>query len=122
MSDYELTPEEIDALSKGVIPPNLEPHPAGRGHQSCSVVQGGDTASAEQPLGWDETLFQVYRNVIESFAAGLASQLTIPLRTEVTIEVESVREAIYGELVIRMDNPTCVQLLSADPISADLRF
>jgi flagellar motor switch protein FliM len=132
MSDYELTPQELAALTTGKLP---DASPAAATAHEASRVPNQPATVASPPAtvappsnenetspSWDRPLRAVYRSLMESFAAGLASQLCAPLRTDVSINVESIREAIFGELTIRMDNPTCVQLLDVTLIDGQQVF
>jgi flagellar motor switch protein FliM len=117
MQENELTPQEIAALTTGELPSeSVQPN-----HEAAKVGASSEArpAVAAPQAAWDDRIMQAYRAVIDSFANRFAKQLAPPLRTEVTITVESVREAIFGEMAIRMDNPTCVQLMTAEPLASE---
>jgi len=125
MPEYELTPSEIEALTNGLghassptaeiqLPPAGAAELRTRGAMDRAELRRQPSAE----VGWDGHLQNVVRSVMNSFAAGAAAELEGPTRAEISIEVESIREMAYGEFVLRMDNPTCVQLLDVSPFDS----
>jgi len=53
------------------------------------------------------------RNHFERWATNLQSELSTVLHTEVHVHLSDLDESTYAEFVLRMDNPTCLQILKS---------
>lgn len=56
----------------------------------------------------------------EAFANNAAAGLSEMLRGRVEVNLAGVEELAYGEFIVRLENPTCFNVLTAEPLDGNL--
>lgn len=95
--------------------------PAGQTEAMASAAASGFPAAAAAPrtrLGPE--VLAALRERHEVFAADLAARLSGLLRLPVQLTLASQERMTYGEFVSGLENPTCLNLIAAEPLSGRL--
>ena len=87
--------------------------PRGRARRSRPTTSSGPSASARSRCG-------PCRSLHEGFGRNFGAALSALLRTIVEVKLTSVDQLTYSEFVFSLENPTCFNLLKAEPLEGNL--
>lgn len=121
MSDV-LSPAEIESLlctmdetCQGESAP--DPLTMPRGLWMAEKTSLDDFKPPER-LGKDQVL--ALQSLHERFSRDFGTEMTALLRTSVEVKLTSVDQLIYSEFVFHLENPTCLNLIKAEPLVGQL--
>jgi flagellar motor switch protein FliM len=63
---------------------------------------------------------KVLQTMHEGFSRNFAASLSTMLRSQVAVKLTSVDQLAYSEFIFGLDNPTCLNLLRAEPLEGNL--
>ena len=69
-----------------------------------------------RPDKFSKEHLRALQTIHEAFARIAASSLSAHLRTSIQMRVSSVEQAVYGEYIEQLANPTVINIVSADPL------
>ncbi|NQT13547.1 MAG: flagellar motor switch protein FliM [Planctomycetes bacterium] len=70
------------------------------------------------PLGREQ--LEALRTLHEGFGRNASAGLSAMLRGKVELKPRSVEELAYGQFIVRLENPTCFNVLTAQPLEGNL--
>ena len=123
MSGDVLSHAEVESLLTAMDPARKPPRRAGplaarrryskAARKSVLTTSAGRNASAKSRCGPLQTLH-------EGFGRNFGAALSAFLRAIVEVKLTSVDQLTYSEFVFSLENPTCFNLLKADPLEGNL--
>lgn len=123
MTDDVLSQDEVESLLSAMDPGNIpgassqttarRPAPA----RSQGKVTPYDFKRPER-VGKDQ--MRALQSLHERFGRNFGAALSALLRTIVEVKLTSVDQLTYSEFVFSLENPTCFNLLRADPLEGNL--
>lgn len=117
MAEEVLSQNEVDALLSAI-----EQDDSGSINES-SIEQNKseiNTYDFKRPERVSKEQMRTLENIHENFARNLQAALSGYLRTIVEIKICSVEQLTYSEFIMSLPNPTCFNLLSAEPLEGNL--
>ena len=107
----------------------------GRGGITLCISQGifEQIAGKLPPDGWWErpweeqekilaTIHEEIQTMHEGIDRKLTAELSVMLRTPIEVKLECIGEITYGEFIFGLDDPTCCNLLRAEPLGVNMVF
>lgn len=73
-----------------------------------------------RPDKFSKEHLRALQTIHESFARGAASSMSSYLRTTVQVRLTSVEQAVYGEYIQQLENPTVINVVTAEPLPGPL--
>ncbi|MDA8187412.1 MAG: flagellar motor switch protein FliM [Dehalococcoidales bacterium] len=73
-----------------------------------------------RPDKFSKEHLRALQTIHESFARGAASSLSSYLRTGIQVRLSSIEQAVYGEYVQQLENPTIINIVSVEPLPGHL--
>src|SRR6187431_3677646 len=125
MADDVLSQAEVESLisameSQPALPklaPAAAPAPArGPARQREKVL----TYDFKRPERVGKEQMRALQSLHEGFGRNFGAALSALLRTIVEVKLTSVDQLTYSEFVFSLENPTCFNLLRADPLEGNL--
>ncbi len=147
MADSILNQSEIEslmqALSSGEAPTAPSPSPPAGGAPAPAAVKAAPAATPpaaaiplptgprrgrerittydfKRPERVGKEQMRALQTMHEGFGRNIAAGLSGMLRTMVEVKLISVDQLTYSELIFSLDNPTCFNLLRAEPLAGNL--
>lgn len=128
MSEEILTQAEVENLLSSMeashaarpAPPtrkNDEPAPVAAGVRLAGKVTTYDFRRPER-VGKEQ--MRALQSVHEGFSRNFGAALSAMLRSIVEVKLTSVDQLTYGEFVFSLENPTCFNLIQAEPLEGRL--
>src|ERR1700704_4576926 len=122
MSKEVLSPAEVERL--------LNPLESGEGKPAeTAPAAGGPTArfrdrvspyDFKRPERVGKDQMRALQSLHEGFGRNFGAALSALLRSIVEVKLTSVDQLTYGEFVFSLENPTCFNLLNAEPLEGKL--
>jgi flagellar motor switch protein FliM len=120
----------LSAMSSGVAaPPAPVPAPAGPGSAgseralSPAAIKPREKITPydfKRPERVGKEQMRALQTLHEGFGRNFAAGLSAMLRSMVEVKLTSVDQLTYSEFVFSLENPTCFNLLSAEPLEGNL--
>jgi len=126
MTEEVLSQAEVEsllsAMGAGAGPAAVEPQPAPPSPTLAAVK------SREKIIPYDfkrpervgKEQMRALQTLHEGFGRNFAAGLSAMLRTMVEVKLTSVDQLTYSEFIFSLENPTCFNLLKADPLEGNL--
>ncbi len=89
---------------------------AGAGNRGPRPTQKILPYDFKRPERVGKEQMRVLQTLHEAFARNFAAALSTLLRSMVEVKLTSVDQLTYGEFIFSLENPTCFNLLHADPL------
>jgi flagellar motor switch protein FliM len=112
----------LSAMQKTVAPPSpgVAERPAAAG---APPLKGRDKIMPydfKRPERVGKEQMRALQSLHEGFSRNFAAGLSAMLRSMVEVKLTSVDQLTYSEFVFSLENPTCFNLLRADPLEGNL--
>lgn len=127
MSGDVLSQAEVESLlsqmssSSEAPPPPLAPEPASASSSSVPKPREKITPyDFKRPERVGKEQMRALQTLHEGFGRNFAAGLSAMLRSMVEVKLTSVDQLTYSEFVFSLENPTCFNLLRADPLEGNL--
>jgi flagellar motor switch protein FliM len=129
MSDEVLSQNEVETLlnamaSGGETPPAPTPAPSGTAQLARSVApkfrEKITPYDFKRPERVGKEQMRALQTLHEGFGRNFGAALSALLRSIVEVKLTSVDQLTYSEFVFSLENPTCFNLLKADPLEGNL--
>jgi len=124
MPDEVLSQDEVESLLSAMDPaaaaaaplstPTRSAHTASRSHDKVSPYD------FKRPERVGKEQMRALQSLHEGFGRNFGAALSALLRTIVEVKLTSVDQLTYSEFVFSLENPTCFNLLRADPFEGNL--
>jgi flagellar motor switch protein FliM len=123
MSDEVLSQDEVENLLSAMEPSTPLPAP-----QPPQARLGAPPRSREKVTPYDfrrpervgKEQMRALQSLHEGFGRNFGAALSALLRTIVEVKLTSVDQLTYSEFVFSLENPTCFNLLRAEPLEGNL--
>jgi flagellar motor switch protein FliM len=100
----------------------------GEHHEAIKVSAKPSWASKEKVASYDfkspdrvgKEQMKTLQTMHEGFGRKFAASLTALLRSQVEVKLTTVDQLAYSEFIFGLDNPTCFNLLRAEPLEGNL--
>jgi len=109
--------QEAAAAAKGTTPLAGTPEPTRPGWKPKEKITPYDFKRPER-VGKEQ--IRALQTMHEGFARNFAAALSALLRCMVEVKLTSVDQLTYSEFVFSLENPTCFNLLKAEPLEGNL--
>ena len=119
MSDV-LDQSEVDALLSAVATGLPEKGEAGSAEQPRAPQQDIRLYDFKRPERVSKDQMRALEAIHETFARNFGASLSGFLRTIVEVRVATIEQLTYSEFIHSLPNPTCFNLLSANPLEGQL--
>ncbi|PCJ59234.1 MAG: flagellar motor switch protein FliM [Planctomycetota bacterium] len=118
MAEEVLSQGEVDALLSAIEQDDTDSSV----EEPEGAVDYGDINSYDfkRPERVSKDQMRTLENIHENFARSLQASLSGYLRTIVEIKICTVEQLTYSEFIMSLPNPTCFNLLSAEPLEGSL--
>jgi flagellar motor switch protein FliM len=103
--------------------PAAPPPPAATSTASTSAAKLREKITAydfKRPERVGKEQMRALQTLHEGFGRNFGAAISALLRTIVEVKLTSVDQLTYGEFVFSLENPTCFNLLKADPLEGNL--
>ncbi|MCL5961052.1 MAG: flagellar motor switch protein FliM [Chloroflexi bacterium] len=93
------------------------------GQESTSTPESNKSVRPydfRRPDKFSKEHLRALQTIHEAFARAAAFSLSSHMRTGIQIKLSSIEQAVYGEYVQQLSNPTVVSIASADPLPGRL--
>ena len=117
----------LNAMSTASEPaagaPAPPPAPAAASAASASAAKLREKITAydfKRPERVGKEQMRALQTLHEGFGRNFGAAISALLRTIVEVKLTSVDQLTYGEFVFSLENPTCFNLLKADPLEGNL--
>lgn len=122
MEDDALSQQEVESLlsamgSEGITPPDR--HAAGRNPRT-RLREKVTPYDFKRPERVGKEQMRALQSLHEGFSRNFGAALSAMLRTIVEVKLTSVDQLTYSEFVFSLENPTCFNLLRAEPLEGNL--
>lgn len=117
MAEEVLSQNEVDALLSAI---EQDDDASIEETQDASSQAEVNTYDFKRPERVSKDQMRTLENIHENFARSLQASLSGYLRTIVEIKICSVEQLTYSEFIMSLPNPTCFNLLSAEPLEGFL--
>lgn len=114
--------EDKDCLSAGELESLLQEAGTSSGSNVCQTTPEPGCAAPPsgqplvQPGDFSVERLAGLRKHFERFASRLQAELSSLLRTELHVHLSDLDDSTYAEFILRMDNPTCLQILRSSAV------
>ena len=121
-----LDQNEIDALlsavDQGTVNMEAESPPVGAGGGKVDLVKGNHVRPYDfkRPERVSKEQMRSLESLHETFSRNFGASLSGYLRTIVEINIISIEQMTYSEFLQLLPNPTCMNLLSCEPLEGNL--
>jgi len=123
MSDEVLSQEEVESL--------LSAMEAGAAGRAAAINRAGMASSGRmrekvtlydfrRPERVGKEQMRALQSLHEGFSRNFSAALSALLRTIVEVKLTSVDQLTYSEFIFSLENPTCFNLLRAEPLEGNL--
>lgn len=112
----------LSAMSTGesaTLPPP-EPAPSGQGPAPAKPREKITPYDFKRPERVGKEQMRALQTLHEGFGRNFGAAMSALLRTIVEVKLTSVDQLTYGEFVFSLENPTCFNLLKAEPLEGNL--
>ena len=116
-SDVTATPSPVGNAGLGIIERGESIKTSSSGWASKEKVVGVDFKSPDR-VGKEQ--MKTLQTMHEGFGRKFAASLSAMLRAVVDVKLTTVDQLAYSEFVFGLDNPTCFNLLRAEPLEGSL--
>ena len=136
MAGEVLSQAEVENLLNMMSSDVSAPKPSPAGNAGLGIVDRGSAAkpagpawaSKEKVTGYDfktpdrvgKEQMKTLQTMHEGFGRKFAASLSAMLRAVVDVKLTSVDQLAYSEFIFGLDNPTCFNLLRAEPLEGNL--
>jgi len=130
MSGEVLTQAEVENLLKAMATGSQQAAAAVKTAQAAGSVEGGPASwkpkekitpyDFKRPERVGKEQIRALQTMHEGFARNFAAALSALLRSMVEVKLTSVDQLTYSEFVFSLENPTCFNLLKAEPLEGNL--
>lgn len=119
MSDEVLSQEEVESLLNAMEAGNGRP--TTKASANASRIREKVTAyDFRRPERVGKEQMRALQSLHEGFSRNFSAALSALLRTIVEVKLTSVDQLTYSEFVFSLENPTCFNLLRAEPLEGNL--
>lgn len=116
MAEDTLSQEEMDSLLGG----GAAPDEAAEGSTPAPRRQKVTVYDFKRPERVGKEQMRALQTMHEGFGRNFGASLSALLRTIVEVKLTSVDQLTYSEFVFSLENPTCFNLVNADPLEGQL--
>lgn len=130
MADEVLSQAEVESLlsameshtarTTAAVPPGAAPSIAGTGRPPLRPRDKVTPYDFKRPERVGKEQMRALQSLHEGFGRNFGAALSALLRSIVEVKLTSVDQLTYGEFVFSLENPTCFNLLRADPLEGNL--
>jgi flagellar motor switch protein FliM len=111
---------EAKGASAGALPSPAGGGGAGGGRQAPRVREKVTPYDFKRPERVGKEQMRALQSLHEGFGRNFGAALSGLLRSIVEVKLTSVDQLTYGEFVFSLENPTCFNLLRAEPLEGNL--
>jgi len=108
-----------EAAASGAVPPAM-PEAAAPVPPATKLREKITPYDFKRPERVGKEQMRALQTLHEGFGRNFGAALSALLRTIVEVKLSSVDQLTYGEFVFSLENPTCFNLLKADPLEGNL--
>ncbi len=129
MSGEVLSQTEVESLLNAMDGGARSQTAADAGAKAAAAVSGGASGRArdkvtlydfKRPERVGKEQMRALQTLHESFSRNFGAALSSLLRSIVEVQLTSVDQLTYSEFLFSLENPTCFNLLRADPLEGNL--
>lgn len=121
MSDDVLSHDEVESLLASMDASTPQPQAATRAPIEAPRARGKVTPyDFKRPERVGKEQMRALQSLHEGFGRNFGAALSALLRTIVEVKLTSVDQLTYSEFVFSLENPTCFNLLRAEPLEGNL--
>src|SRR6188768_2412683 len=126
MSDEVLSSQEVESLLSaldvpgGAKPPTRPAASSSRGVPQMRSREKVTPYDFKRPERVGKEQMRALQSLHEGFGRNFGAALSALLRTIVEVKLTSVDQLTYSEFVFSLENPTCFNLLKAEPLEGNL--
>jgi flagellar motor switch protein FliM len=121
MSDEVLSQAEVESLLSAMETSTARGGPANSlGRGPARVREKIVTYDFKRPERVGKEQMRALQSLHEGFGRNFGAALSAMLRSIVEVKLTSVDQLTYGEFVFSLENPTCFNLLKAEPLEGNL--
>lgn len=122
MPDEVLSQEEVESLLSAMDPATAASRPA-QARQAAKAPRSREKVSPydfKRPERVGKEQMRALQSLHEGFGRNFGAALSALLRTIIDVKLTSVDQLTYSEFVFSLENPTCFNLLRAEPFEGNL--
>jgi flagellar motor switch protein FliM len=122
MPDEVLSQDEVESLLSAMDPAAAASHPVPN-RVAPAATRSRDKVSPydfKRPERVGKEQMRALQSLHEGFGRNFGAALSALLRTIVEVKLTSVDQLTYSEFVFSLENPTCFNLLRAEPFEGNL--
>jgi flagellar motor switch protein FliM len=125
MTDDVLSQEEVESLLSAIKPGggSKPATPARRGNAAGTALRPREKVTPydfKRPERVGKEQMRALQTLHEGFGRNFGAGLSALLRSIIEVKLTSVDQLTYSEFVFSLENPTCFNLLSAEPLEGNL--
>src|SRR6476469_6009438 len=130
MADEVLSQSEVESLLSAMESHSAKTAPAAASHGAASIAAGArpPLRPREKVTPYDfrrpervgKEQMRALQSLHEGFSRNFSAALSALLRTIVDVKLTSVDQLTYSEFVFSLENPTCFNVLRAEPLEGHL--
>jgi flagellar motor switch protein FliM len=122
MSDEVLSQAEVESLLNAMEVSNTRA-PVATGPQAAAPPRSREKVTVydfKRPERVGKEQMRALQSLHEGFGRNFGAALSALLRSIVEVKLTSVDQLTYGEFVFSLENPTCFNILRAEPLEGNL--
>jgi flagellar motor switch protein FliM len=124
MADEVLSQQEVESLLNAMDTngnaSGAPPHPAPNAAPATRLREKVTPYDFKRPERVGKEQMRALQSLHEGFGRNFGAALSALLRTIAEVKLTSVDQLTYSEFVFSLENPTCFNLLRADPLEGNL--
>src|SRR5262245_14167103 len=130
MADEVLSQSEVESLLNAMESHGGKATPSAFAHSATSIAAGARPPlrprekvtpyDFKRPERVGKEQMRALQSLHEGFGRNFGAALSALLRSIVEVKLTSVDQLTYGEFVFSLENPTCFNLLRAEPLEGNL--
>jgi flagellar motor switch protein FliM len=115
-----LDQSEVDALLAAIDPADVQPEAAAPADSPKAKPLDVRAYDFKRPERVSTDQMRALEAIHEGFARNLGAALSAYLRTIVEVRVATIEQLTYSEFIHSLPNPTCFNLLNAEPLEGQM--